>query len=145
MRPVRKRKIVRVLSALSWAGLASALLVPIWWVLGDLEIKGRVGEATSLGWTAKDAVDNAYQKGISLGRLPDHQGLGLAAAASYTAYYVQSVSVDKKGIITVRMKDTPKLGDARNGIVRYTPTVEDDRLVWAAPECSFGRRLCPKK
>ena len=94
--------------------------------------------------TAKTVVDNAYQKGIPLGRLPDHHGLGLAAAASYTAHYVQSVSVDKTGIITIRMKDTPKLGDASNGIIRYTPTVEDDDLVWTL-ECSFGRRLCPKK
>jgi hypothetical protein len=110
----------------------------------DFTLRAYVSEAQSFSSAPRKAVGIAYEKGLTLGALPSQTGLGLAAPASYSSKYVQSVTVDRKGVVTVLFTDHDNLGPVANGTVTYTPTVQGDELVWI-PACSFDNAWCPKR
>ena len=110
----------------------------------DFPVRARVSEAASLSGAAKAAVEVAYKEGLTLGALPSHTSLGLAAPASYSSKYVGRVTVDRRGVITASLTDDPDLGRAADGTVTYTPRVRGDKLEWL-PTCSFANKWCPRR
>ncbi len=128
-------------SVLLVGSLLAAIGLPAYW---DFKVRASVSEAPSLSGAAKTAVDVAYKKGFTLGALPSQTSLGLAAPASYSSKYVQSVSVDREGIVTVSLTDNRDLSSAANGTVIYIPMVEGGELVWL-PACSFANKWCPRR
>ena len=110
----------------------------------DYPVRARVSEAASLSGAAKAAVELAYKEGLTLGALPSHASLGLAAPASYSSKYVGRVTVDRRGVITASLTDDPDLGGAADGTVTYTPGVRGDKLEWL-PTCSFANKWCPRR
>ncbi len=110
----------------------------------DYHTRARVSVATDMATQAKTVIETAYKHGYRLGDLPSQENLGMDPPARYRGKYARSVSVDKNGVITVRLTDDSRLRDARNGTVRITPKVEDDHLVWTL-KCSFHPKWCPKR
>ncbi len=111
-------------------------------VIEDYTIRSRVSEGASLAVEAREVIETAHKSGHSLGNLPPQKDLGIKQPAGYR--YVQSISVDKNGVITVQLTDHSMLLGASNGTFQYIPTVEGDRLVWDL-KCSFDQDWCPRR
>ncbi len=107
-------------------------------------VSARVSEAPTLSSAARKAVGIAYEEGLTLGALPSQTSLGLAAPTSYGSKYVRSVTVDRKGVVTISLTDNPGLRAAADGTVTYTPMVEGDKLGWMHT-CSFADTWCPRR
>ncbi len=110
----------------------------------DFTVSARVSEAASLSGAARTAVEVAYKEGLTLGALPSHTSLGLAAPASYSGKYVRSVAVNRQGVVTVSLTNNRDLSSAANGTLTYTPTVQGGELVWTHT-CNFADTWCPRR
>jgi type IV pilus assembly protein PilA len=121
-------------------GILSAIAVPAY---QDYSIRARVAEAASLTSPAKTAIDMAYAEGYSLGSIPSQASLQLAAAGSYSSKYVNSVTTDANGRITVQLSSHASLGEVKGATMILVPAATGGNLVWMT-SCNFTLRFCPK-
>ena len=121
-------------------GILSAIAVPAY---QDYSIRARVAEAASLTSPAKTAIDMAYAEGYSLGSLPLQASLQLATAGSYSSKYVNSVTTDPNGRITVQLSTDASLAEVKGATLVLVPTAMGGNLVWIT-SCNFTLRFCPK-
>ncbi len=132
--------LIELLIVTTIIGILSAIAVPAY---QDYSIRARVSEAASLSGPAKTAIDMAYSEGYDLGSIPSQISLDLAPAGSYRSKYVDSVTTDASGRITVQLSSQPSLGEAQGTTLVYVPAAQAGNLVWTA-SCNFSLRFCPK-
>ncbi len=109
--------------------------------MNDMRIRSRLSQATFLADPARAAVDDAYEQGLNLATIPAQ---GDPVDSKRVAYHVTSITTADSGTVTIELNDHSHLGGAKNGIITYAPTVEDDQLKWTV-RCSFRLMWCPKK
>jgi type IV pilus assembly protein PilA len=132
--------LIELLIVTTIIGVLSAIAVPAY---QDYSIRARVSEAASLSSPAKTAIDMAYSEGYPLGSIPSQISLDLALPGSYRSKYVDSVSTDATGRITVQLSGHASLGETQGATLVYVPAAQAGNLVWTA-SCNFTLRFCPK-
>lgn len=132
--------LIELLIVTTIIGVLSAIAVPAY---QDYSIRARVSEAASLSSPAKTAIDMAYSQGYPLGSIPSQTSLDLALPGSYRSKYVDSVSTDATGRITVQLSSHSSLGETQGATLVYVPTAQAGNLAWTA-SCNFTLRFCPK-
>ena len=124
--------------------LALVCLVPTLFMVqakNDYNIRYQVSLAASLADSARIAVDDAYEQGLSLGTIPVHVE---PVDSKHVAYHVTSITTADSGTVTIQLNDHSHLGDTKNGIITYTAMAEGDHLEWTLT-CNFAARWCPRK
>lgn len=132
--------LIELLIVVTIIGILSAIAVPAY---QDYSIRARVAEAASLSSPAKTAIDMAYSEGYPLGSMPSQITLDLVAPGSYRSKYVDSVTTDATGRITLQLSSHPSLGEAQGTTLVYIPAAKGGNLVWTT-SCNFTLRFCPK-
>ncbi|MCG2635369.1 MAG: pilin [Gammaproteobacteria bacterium] len=83
----------------------------------------------------KTAIEVAYSEGFALQDIPTTAAsIGVSPAGSYTAEYVSAITyAPAGGIITIELKNNPKLGGSTKASAtsfQYIPTARGGNLEW---------------
>jgi type IV pilus assembly protein PilA len=148
--------LIELMIVVAIIGILAAIAVPAY---QDYTIKSKVSEAASMATAPRTAVDIAFSEGFNLGAIPAQSALGLPLSTSFVSKYVNGVSVDADGVVTVTMQGTtstitgtpltglPSTGTiVAGGTVIFTPRVEvagGGNLTWSTT-CGWGTKYCPK-
>lgn len=124
-------------------GVVVALTVPAY---QDYTLRSRVSEAGSLSAASRTAIDVAVSEGYRLGTIPTQpEKIGLAKPYEYQSKYVESVSYNAYGLVTVRLKNNKTLGIATGKIIIFAPRADGKNLIWSVhKDSTVQRRYWPR-
>ncbi|OGI38529.1 MAG: hypothetical protein A2140_08615, partial [Candidatus Muproteobacteria bacterium RBG_16_62_13] len=123
-------------------GIIAAIAIPQY---QEYVVRARISEGFALSSSVQRAIEAAHARGLRPGQLPANPAeLGLNAPETYSGIYVQSVSHNTQGQVTIVLSRHPSLGKQAGGTVVLAPLVEGDKLHWkASPDGSVPKRYLP--
>jgi type IV pilus assembly protein PilA len=134
--------LIELMIVVAIIGILAALAVPAY---QDYTIRTKVSESASLASAARTAVDVWYSEN---GTLPSaattHNSLGLSAAASYDAKYVDSITVTGAGnatTVVAQLATSTELGQCSGQTITYSPRRRAGNLEWVVSNTGG----CPAK
>jgi len=124
-------------------GILAAISIPAY---QSYTLRARVSEAVVVSAPVRQAIEQAHARGTRLGMLSTNPAdLGLKSPGEYSGTYVDSVSYNAHGQVTILMRQRSDLGRVSGGSVVLTPNVQTDRIRWrVSPDSSIPRRYLPK-
>ena len=133
--------LIELMIVVAIIGILAAIAVPAY---RDYTIKARVSEGASLMAAVRTGIDVSFSNGRDVGSFPT-TATSLGVSTNFNSKYVQSVTWDKQGEITVLLTDEPSLGGARKGQLVYTPDGSaGGNLRWNVKGVGIADKYVPK-
>jgi len=134
--------LIELMIVVAIVGILSAAALPVY---RAYTVKAKVSEMILATNQCSTAVIEAYQTG-STSALPGPDGWGCESTSGVKpTKYVQSISTDENGVITVTSAPLPDLLDAANATIRLVPATAGGTPLVAASSVGFtqvGSMLC---
>ncbi len=123
--------LIELMIVVAIIGILAAVALPLY---QDYTIKAKVSEAVMAGSQCRTAISDLYQTG-SVSAPPGNNGWGCESASGVQATrYVQSITTDPDGRITV-LTATADLGPAADKTITLTPQrVDGTPMSWNATD-----------
>ncbi len=131
-----------VIVALVPIGIIAAIAIPQY---VEYTNRARLSEAVVVSAPVRQAVEEAYGRGMRPGLLPANPAeLGLKPPQDYSGTYVKSVSHNAQGQVTIVMSQHRDLGRFASGTVVLTPVVQGNQIRWqVSPDGSIPAKYLP--
>ena len=133
--------LIELMIVVAIIGILAAIAVPAY---RDYTIKARVSEGASLVSAVRTGIDVSFSNGRDIGSFPT-SATSLGVSTNFNSKYVQSVTWDANGKITVTLTGDPSLGGAANGKLLYEPASAGGNLRWSVSGVGIADKYVPKQ